>query len=102
MWFNYPLGSNPATEPCPDRKAPSALLPHADGMAVRKGAGAQAGTGNYRSGRGRRARRGGEKHMEAMEITVVAAVIERDGRILIGQRRRGSKHSSSGSFRAAR
>jgi 8-oxo-dGTP diphosphatase len=36
--------------------------------------------------------------MPADEIVVAAAVIERDGRILIGQRKRGSKHSLKWEF----
>jgi len=33
---------------------------------------------------------------------VVAAVIERDGRILIGQRKAGQRHALSGNFREVR
>jgi len=36
--------------------------------------------------------------MPSPEIQVVAAVIERNGRILIGQRKRGSKHSLKWEF----
>jgi 8-oxo-dGTP diphosphatase len=36
--------------------------------------------------------------MQSSEIQVAAAVIERDGRILIGQRKRGSRHSLKWEF----